>query len=368
MFADGAETVLQLMRWGENKPVAIDGRDPFYVDETSIQSIRERFNSRENVPHIDYDHGTLIPSSPRGSMAAGWINQIWPLAPGKNPENAAVKAAYDESGPGIYAQVTLTPAATKMVREGEYRYLSPVVDMRNFRDDRVVTELLHVGLTNNPALDGLRPLSAHRILSTDQPIAGGERQGTGGINPTRTNKEQVKMPDEVDTNVSLAALSTLFGVIVQSFDDVKEHVSTLVSAAKETEALTAQVATLEKQVRESDATAIVAEAMSCGAISQDGEKEKVWLGSLAKTDPEMARGFIETAKGRHKSEAEKPPQGAMALKRQVEEDGEETPAKLPDGVAFSRNLKFSDDPDKTALKTALARLRAAHQASGVSRV
>ena len=62
----------------------------------------------------------------------------------------------------------LTDRAAAMIEAGEYRYLSPV--FRYDSETGEVLELLHVALTNTPALDGMDPVrllaAASRLYPT----------------------------------------------------------------------------------------------------------------------------------------------------------------------------------------------------------
>lgn len=94
---------------------------------------------------VDYEHQTLN-SADNGKPA---------------PAAAWLKGASLEwrEGVGLFAtQVDWTPSAAAMIAAKEYRYLSPVFTYD--RQTGAVTELLHVGLTNFPALDGLTELPA----------------------------------------------------------------------------------------------------------------------------------------------------------------------------------------------------------------
>ena len=97
----------------------------------------------QDVP-VDYDHQSVY-SAVQGvggvAPAAGWID----------PQSLAVQ---DD---GIYGDVKWTDRAAAAIKGREYRYLSPVIGHdKNGR----VQRLLSVGLTNQPAVDGLAKLAA----------------------------------------------------------------------------------------------------------------------------------------------------------------------------------------------------------------
>ncbi len=97
----------------------------------------------QDVP-VDYDHQSVY-SAVQGvggvAPAAGWID----------PQSLTVQ---DD---GIYGDVKWTDRAAAAIKGREYRYLSPVISHdKNGR----VQRLLSVGLTNQPAVDGLAKLAA----------------------------------------------------------------------------------------------------------------------------------------------------------------------------------------------------------------
>ena len=57
---------------------------------------------------------------------------------------------------GIYARVEWTKRGKSYVLNKEYRYLSPVVEIR--KEDGKVTKLHSVALTNAPAIHGMTPI------------------------------------------------------------------------------------------------------------------------------------------------------------------------------------------------------------------
>lgn len=89
-----------------------------------------------NVPMlIDYEHQTLaVEKNGRPNPAAGWVT-----------------ALSFEPGEGLYGDVTWTETAAAHLAKGEYRFISPVFSFD--KSTGVVTDLLHVALTNTPGLD-----------------------------------------------------------------------------------------------------------------------------------------------------------------------------------------------------------------------
>ncbi|WP_293934049.1 phage protease [Iodobacter sp.] len=109
---------------------------------------------QQTLSVVDYEHQTLnAAENGKPAPAAGWFKElVW------------------HDGDGLYAMVDWTDPAATMIAAKEYRYISPV-----FTYDKTgrVLGLLHVALTNTPALDELPPLSVaalSRLVSlTTQP-------------------------------------------------------------------------------------------------------------------------------------------------------------------------------------------------------
>lgn len=135
----------------EGKPrtwiqVALQGRwlthqsGPFAIDESVYRQLLANHARNEMERVVDYEHQTL-----HGVIApaAGWI------------EGLEVREST------LWALVRWTPDAWAHIAKGEYRYVSPVIywhayDARTYED---MGAWLHsVALTNDPYLDGLKPI------------------------------------------------------------------------------------------------------------------------------------------------------------------------------------------------------------------
>jgi len=110
---------------------------------------------------IDYEHQTLHSEmNGQPAPAAGWFSG---------------SALAWREGEGLYAtDVRWTDRASSMIEAGEYRYVSPV--FAYLPDTGEVLDILHVALTNDPALDGLPALAeqaaARFARFTDRPEEG----------------------------------------------------------------------------------------------------------------------------------------------------------------------------------------------------
>lgn len=107
----------------------------FLVDTESYNLIKEHMERRAVDIVIDYEHQTLkdIPAP-----AGGWV-----------------KALILKDN-GIYAKVEWTERARNYIKNKEYKYLSPVVLVRD--SDRKVLRIHSIALTNTPAIKGTKPI------------------------------------------------------------------------------------------------------------------------------------------------------------------------------------------------------------------
>lgn len=108
----------------------------FLVDNESFQSIQNKFLQRKLEIPIDYEHQTLKDMQ---APAAGWIKD------------------FVLRGDGIYGAVDWTERAAEYLKNKEYRYISPVIDIR--KKDRKVMGLHSAALTNTPAIDAMETIA-----------------------------------------------------------------------------------------------------------------------------------------------------------------------------------------------------------------
>ncbi len=114
-----------------------DSREPFEVDGASLAAMVAAFRSRGVDLVIDYEHQSL---QGERAPAAGWIKDL-------------------EARPdGLWARVEWTRQARDYLLSKEYRYFSPVLRLDPL--SRRPTALMHLGLTNVPAIKRLPPLVA----------------------------------------------------------------------------------------------------------------------------------------------------------------------------------------------------------------
>lgn len=128
---------------------AMSGSGPWFLDEALAKPIIERAALRSTDIVIDYEHQTLGGGK---APASGWID----------------RTSLEWREDGMYGRVKWNSAAAKAIDDDEYRYLSPVFPYD--AETGAVLDLLHVALTNNPAIDTAIPaLAAARMGSGTYP-------------------------------------------------------------------------------------------------------------------------------------------------------------------------------------------------------
>lgn len=134
----------------------------FVLDEESAALVLAAFEAHGTDIPLDYEHQSLggAYASPTGQApAAGWIKALRVASPRQCADGVA----------GLFARVQWTDAARERLIAREYRYLSPVVLVR--QSDRRVVALHSVALTNKPAIIGARPIVNAELVPAGLPIA-----------------------------------------------------------------------------------------------------------------------------------------------------------------------------------------------------
>ncbi|MEA4892639.1 MAG: phage protease [Peptococcaceae bacterium] len=116
----------------------------FTVDAESFTKMKAQMEGRALDLVVDYEHQTLKNVQ---APAAAWIKEL-------------VLAA-----DAIMARVEWTPKGREYVANGEYRYTSPVIQVR--KSDGKVVGLHSVALTNTPAIDGQFTIANKDIEGTE---------------------------------------------------------------------------------------------------------------------------------------------------------------------------------------------------------
>lgn len=198
---------------------ARDGR-PFDVaagswlmDEIAFQSIREQLVALNQPVLIDYDHQTLYKNTTgQKAPAAGWV-----------PSADAIK--FDPRF-GLMIKPDWTESAREAIKRNEFRFPSAVINYDT--DTGRVLELRMVAITNDPAVTGMKALTA---LSAEQ--------------NTPTNNE----PEITPVSEEMKKLLGLLGITVETGKELTaEQGAAALSAVEALQTSAAKTTELETQV------------------------------------------------------------------------------------------------------------------------
>lgn len=249
----------------------------FNVDKESFDKINEKFKERGLDIVIDYEHQTLENVQ---APAAGWIK------------------ALSLSDNAIEATVEWTPKAQEYLKNKEYRYLSPVVLVRN--KDKKAVILNSVALTNTPAISGMFAI----VNSSD--IEGGfeemdfamEIRKLLGVDESTSDEDVVKkvksLIDAAPAGTELVANKTILGLLDLDQSSKTEDVSAAIMALKQPSNFVpkADYESVKKRLDEKDADELVEKALKDGKITA---AQKPWATEYALKDKTGFEKFVEKA-------------------------------------------------------------------------
>lgn len=225
----------------------------FVFTRRHAESARQWFERLGRKLAIDYEHQSFDRCNRRPDglrPAAGWIGGL------------------EVREDGLWAvDVAWTPRARELLRNGEYRYFSPVIYWSD-EDHSDVVALGPVGLTNDPAMHGVRPLAASR--AAQEAVEAGQAASAAAGTAPREDLPQDPEPDR--------------GLVSTEGKD-------LVSRA-ELEAAQAEVALLRRCLLEQEAEAFVAGGMRAGKITEGSRSD--WREDFLR-DPRLAQQRLARA-------------------------------------------------------------------------
>ncbi len=189
------------------------------LDDAALDAMVQNFKTPALQPSstpaellVDQDHFSYDPS--KSSAAMGWIKDL-------------AKRAN-----GLWAKIDLTPPGLDAVKNGLYRFVSPVwakADCENLGSGRLrPLRLDSVGLTNSPNLKGMVPLSNR----AGQPGGSGLPPATGRdrkVAPTPTTTKGESMKDKLIPVLGLAA-DAADSAVVEAVTQLKNRVGSLETA------------------------------------------------------------------------------------------------------------------------------------------
>ena len=219
----------------------------FLVDNESFQAIRCKFTERQLQIPVDYEHQTLKDMQ---APAAGWIKDI------------LLKSD------GIYGAVDWTERAAEYLKNREYKYISPVVTIRN--TDRKAVGLHSAALTNTPAIDAMTP-----VACSDKP---GESEG--GVDQSETDS----------SNKGIEALAELLQLDPSAtMEDIYQAVAALLEGR---EALKLKADACQFEVVRMKADGVVEEALRDGKVMPF---QRDWAFQSAMNDMDSFTLWLKTA-------------------------------------------------------------------------
>ncbi|WP_314140424.1 phage protease [Buttiauxella noackiae] len=298
-----ATGVIQLFPAGEFR--ARDGRPTECAAWVMTREIAERLIASASVrdtPYVvDYEHQTLrAAKNGQPAPAAGFFKTLeW------------------REGEGLFAtDVEWTTKAAEMIAAGEYRFISPVF---SFNKSGQVLELLHAALTNTPAVDGMDEVlvAAASLMTADSTIEGTsimdellERLRWMLNLPITSNQDDIiaelnKLIDQLSNGQGTAAASvSLLDILSQRDQSIAALTAKLdtpdpakwvgVDVMNNAIAQAVAQATTSNQVAlaTQEAEGLITAALSDGRLFP---AQEAWAKSLAKSDPESLKSFINKA-------------------------------------------------------------------------
>jgi phage I-like protein len=260
----------------------VDQREPLEVDEESLGDMVAAFRSRGVDLVIDYEHQSL---QGERAPAAGWIKHL------------------EARADGLWAQVEWTDQAREYLANREYRYFSPV--LRLDPSSRKPTVLMHLGLTNVPAIKSLPPLVAKAGCQSG--ADGGDLMDLGAM---VAREEETETMEELKCRVGLqpeAGAEELGVRVLEVFRELAEAlalpgdasasqlkgaVAALKAGAGQFSAAQEELQALKERLTGETAARVVEEALKAGKVTP---AQKGWALEYYRRDPEGFQTYVARA-------------------------------------------------------------------------
>jgi phage I-like protein len=290
-----------------------DSRAPFEVDAASLAAMVANFRSRGVDLVVDYEHQSL---QGERAPAAGWIKDL--------------EARTD----GLWAKVEWTRQAREYLLSKEYRYFSPV--LRLDPSSRRPTALMHLGLTNVPAIKHLPPLVA-KWGGQPEGQAAASRQNERGRSMEKIRAWLGLDPEADDEVVSCRVLEVLGDLAAAlhlpreaSAGQLKGAVSALQAGEESLRETSEALAVLKARQAAEAADRAVGQALRAGKISS---AQRDWALEYFRQDPEGFATYVARAPK------------VVPVGENLALSGEDRPAGklLPEELALCRNLNLAPE-------------------------
>lgn len=263
----------------------------FTVDDESIEEILKYFKERKLDLVIDYEHQTLRNEQ---APAAGWITELY-----KGADALMGKVRWTDKGAGY-------------LKSREYRYLSPVVLIRN-KDGKAI-RIHSMGMTNTPAITGMfamvNSVDIDEILNEEDVLEGGNKMELDklikalGLPEGATEEQVLEVVSKLVAGVTdkknhtaeetdMVANSTVLHLLGLSDSAKTEDAAAAIMALKAGKTDdTAVLLELKQKMAKREADDAVRKAMEEGKVAAS---QKDWATQYALKDPEGFRSFTEKA-------------------------------------------------------------------------
>ncbi|WP_270815177.1 phage protease [Hungatella effluvii] len=277
----------------------------FVVDEDSFRQMKQAFKDRGIDIVIDYEHQTLKDIQ---APAAGWIKDL------------------SLSDGAIMADVEWTQTGRNYLRNREYRYISPVIQLG---DGIHVIGLHSAGLTNTPSINSMYSIvNSSTFIADNKNKEGGSRimeflkqlAALIGLDEEATEEDILKalgerlgeakaMKEEGETEEDPKEATTGATTKTPETDNEKviankavcellglkagaraSEVASAIMALSNNNPYGARVKQLEKRLAERDADDSVLMALKAGKITS---AQKSWAKSYALKDPAGFQDFVK---------------------------------------------------------------------------
>lgn len=294
-IADRTGKEIQLLPAGRFK--AVDGRpgnmaacSEWLLDAQGAQALIAAASARNNPSVIDYEHQTLLKEqNGQPAPAAGWFKQLeW------------------REGVGLFAtDVEWTPAAAQAIKDGEYRFISPV--MHFHPQTGRVTSLLMAALTNYAGIDGMQQASLAALSHAANDFFNDEHNEEPHMNALLAALlAALGLDDKATEPQALSALSAFVAKSKEAADKVTSLSADLALSMtgspapdpakfvpiETVQAMQTQLSALSTQINGGEVNKVIEAALAAGQLIPAQEK---WARDLGAKDLAALTSFVSSA-------------------------------------------------------------------------
>ncbi len=272
IFSDNNQTVpteFLLLRKGKTE---FEG-GYYILDDDAADKVIANFKKRGIDVVIDYEHQTIWGDK---APAAGWIKDL------------------KKTQEGIVAVVEWTDTAKEFLKNREYRYFSPVIELdENYR----VVSLHSVALTNAPKTYNQISLVAKNNFRKEEFDMNPEICKALGLSEDADEKAVlsaiVSLKEKAGKTKEIVPTEILKALGLKEDADKSEIVATIHALKQTTNAVKVEeIAALKRELAQLKAEKLVEEAMEEGKITPS---QKEWALNYAISDEKGFKAFVEKA-------------------------------------------------------------------------